>query len=109
MKVMLAALVSLFRPDERFITHRFHSSRLALAVALISIVSWFNYELIANQRGRWDLVAIAGVTALTKTITMVYYWNTTETSARPLRVRDLTSGPARSVQDHAAAPYTLAR
>jgi hypothetical protein len=73
MEVMLATLAGLFKPDERFIMHRYYSSRLALAVALIATVGWFNYEIIKNQRLRWDLVAIVGVTALTKVIAMVYY------------------------------------
>ena len=76
MEVILNTLTSLFKPDERFITHRYYSSRLALAAGLISILIWFNYDLLANQRLRWDLAVIAGVMALTKLVAMLYYRST---------------------------------
>ena len=60
-------------PDERFIAHRYRSSRLALAVGLLVIVMWFNVELIVNALVRWDLAVIAGAMALTKMSAMLYY------------------------------------
>jgi hypothetical protein len=76
MEVLLATVASMFKPDERFIMHRYYSSRLALVAGVLSLVIWFNYELIASHHLRWDLAAIAGVMALTKLIAMVYYWST---------------------------------
>jgi hypothetical protein len=73
MDVFLTTLASMFKPDERFIMHRYYSSRLALAAGLVTLVAWFNYELIAHHHFRWDLVTIAGVMALTKLVAMIYY------------------------------------
>ena len=70
---MLEELNRLFGMDERFIMHRYRSSRLALAVGLIGTVLWFSFELIANDHPRWDLLAIAGAMALAKIGAIVYY------------------------------------
>jgi hypothetical protein len=66
----------LFEADERFIMHRYYSSRLALVVGVVLIAIWFNYELLANDQLRLDLVVIAGAMALTKLGAMVYYRST---------------------------------
>jgi hypothetical protein len=71
-----SVLAVLFRPDERFIMHRYYSSRLALAVGLAAIVIWFNYELLVNDNVRLDLIIIAGAMALTKVVAMAYYRTT---------------------------------
>jgi hypothetical protein len=76
MEVFLTVLGSLLRPDERFIMHRYYSSRLALAVGVLCLVIWFNYDLIVRQDLRWDLLIVAGVMALTKIGAMVYYHRT---------------------------------
>jgi hypothetical protein len=60
-------------PDERFIAHRYRSSRLALAVGLLIIVMWFNVDLIVNNHVRWDFAVIAGAMAVTKISAMLYY------------------------------------
>jgi hypothetical protein len=73
MAELISILSGLFRTDERFIMHRYYSSRLALAVGLAMIVILFNFELIANNEVRWDLAAIAGAMALTKIAAMSYY------------------------------------
>jgi hypothetical protein len=70
---LLSSIVALFRFDERFIMHRFYSSRLALAVGMALIAAWLIYGLLANHQVRYDLAIIGGVMALTKVVAMVYY------------------------------------
>lgn len=52
--------------DERFIKHRFISSRIALVVGYLVMAVYINYEYLANEILRWDLVVILGMMALTK-------------------------------------------
>jgi hypothetical protein len=59
--------------DERFVLHRLKSTRLAAVVGLVSMLAWFAYQASARQIYRWDLLAIAGVVALTKMGAMLYY------------------------------------
>jgi hypothetical protein len=59
--------------DERFVMHRYRSTRLAAVVGVILIVVWFNYEFLVNHTLRLDLAVIAVVMALTKVGAMVYY------------------------------------
>ena len=66
-------LNSLFNVDERFIMHRYYSTRLAMIVGSIMITVWFGYELFANHHLRLDLVIISGAMALTKVAAMLYY------------------------------------
>jgi hypothetical protein len=73
MEWFISVISVLFEADERFIMHRYYSSRLALAVGLVLIVVWFNYDLLANDHLRADLAIIAGAMALTKVGAMVYY------------------------------------
>ncbi len=72
MEVLLTTLASMFKPDERFIMHRYLSTRIAMAVGFIVIVAWFNYDLILNHSLHWDLAIIAGVMAATKLLAMAY-------------------------------------
>jgi hypothetical protein len=76
MEVMLSTLTSFLRPDERFIMHRFKSSRLALATGMVAILVVFNYELLVRDTIRWDLAVIAGVMAMVKVVAMIYYMRT---------------------------------
>ena len=76
MELLLTTIASMFKPDERFIMHRYYSSRLALVVGMLALVIWFNYELIAHHRLHWDLAVIAGVMAVTKLAAMIYYKST---------------------------------
>jgi len=73
MDVLLTTIASLFKPDERFVMHRYYSTRISMIVGIIMIVVWFNYELIANNVLRLDLAVIAGVMAITKILAMVYF------------------------------------
>jgi hypothetical protein len=72
MEVLLTILASVFKSDERFIMHRYQSTRIAMIVGIVLIVGYFNYELIVNEVLRWDLAIIAGAMAVTKILTMVY-------------------------------------
>ena len=72
MEVILHVLASMFKPDERFLMHRYYSTRMAMIVGMVLILGWFNYELLANQVLRWDLAIIAVAMAVTKLLAMVY-------------------------------------
>lgn len=73
MEVLLTTIASMFRPDERFIMHRYYSTRISMIAGIVLIVAWFNYDLIANQTMRLDLAVIAGVMAVTKILAMLFY------------------------------------
>ena len=59
--------------DERFMMHRFYSSRMALVAGALALGIWFNYEWFVNGRLRLDLVAILAIMALAKVVAMIYY------------------------------------
>ncbi len=59
--------------DERFVMHRYRSTRLAAIVGAAMLAVWFNYEFLANHILRLDLAVIAVAMALTKVGAMVYY------------------------------------
>ena len=42
---MIASLFSDVEVDERFIMHRFRSTRIAMAVGMVLMVGWFTYEM----------------------------------------------------------------
>jgi hypothetical protein len=73
MEVLLSTIASLFKPDERFIMHRYYSTRISMIVGLILIVAWFNYELLVKDILRLDLAIIVGVIAFTKILAMLYF------------------------------------
>lgn len=73
MEVLLTTIASMFKPDERFIMHRYYSTRIAMIVGIVLIVAWFNYELLVNDLVRWDLAIIAGAMAIVKILAMLYY------------------------------------
>ena len=73
MDVLLTTIASMFKPDERFIMHRYYSTRISMIVGLAVIVAWFNYELIVKDILRLDLAIIVGVFVITKILAMVYY------------------------------------
>ena len=72
MEVLITTIASMFKPDERFILHRFYSTRVSAIVGIVAIVTWFNYELLVNDLYRWDLAAIAGMMAASKLLVMPY-------------------------------------
>lgn len=63
----------IFKVDERFIMHRYYSTRLAMIVGVMLIGGWFLYEQFVNDIMRWDLFVILIVMALTKVTAMLYY------------------------------------
>jgi hypothetical protein len=69
---LIGALLGL-EIDERFVAHRYYSSRLALIAGMILILAWFSYGLVEHDRIRWDFLIIAGVMALTKLAAMAYF------------------------------------
>lgn len=69
---VLAALFGAQELDERFVAHRYHSSRIALAVGMLVIVGWFMYDLYARDFFHADLAIIAGVMAATKLAAMAF-------------------------------------
>ncbi len=73
MEVILTTLASMFKTDERFIMHRYYSTRISMMVGIILIVAWFSYELLVNNLLRWDLAIIAGAMAITKILAMLYF------------------------------------
>ena len=73
MEVLLTTIASIFKPDERFIMHRYYSTRISMIVGIVLIVSWFNYGFLANDVLRLDLAIIAGGMAITKILAMAYY------------------------------------
>ena len=62
-----------FNPDERFIAHRYQSSRLALAVGIMMMFIWAQYEWFVNTELRLDLLIIIGAMALSKVVAMIYF------------------------------------
>jgi len=59
--------------DERFVMHRYYSTRLALIAGMVIMAVWINYELFVNHRPRWDLLIIMGGTLLVKVGARLYY------------------------------------
>jgi hypothetical protein len=72
MEVILTTIASMFKPDERFIMHRYYSTRFSMIVGMVLIVAWFSYELIVNQILRLDLAIIVVAIAVSKILAMVY-------------------------------------
>ena len=73
MEVLLTTIASMFKPDERFIMHRYYSTRIAMIVGIVMIVAWFNYDLLVRDMVRVDLAIIAGSMASTKVLAMLYF------------------------------------
>jgi hypothetical protein len=69
----ISAFFNFLKPDERFIMHRYQSSRVALIVMVLLTAVWFEYELLANHLIRWDLLIILIATMAAKVGSMVYY------------------------------------
>ena len=65
-------MAGLFRPDERFIEHRYRSSRAAMIVGVALLTALFEYDLIVNRSVRQDLLIILGAMAVTKGAAMIY-------------------------------------
>ena len=70
---MIELISSLFKADERFIMHRYYSTRLAMIVGVVMMAGWFYYELAVKGTIRWDLFSILMAIAVTKLAAMLYY------------------------------------
>ncbi|MGD2157816.1 MAG: hypothetical protein PVG14_15125 [Anaerolineales bacterium] len=66
-------LDKVFNIDERFIMHRYYSTRWAIAVGLLMMGVWLLYEFYINGNLRMDLMVILGAMGLTKILAMFYY------------------------------------
>ena len=73
MEVLLTTIASMFKPDERFVMHRYYSTRIAMIVGIVMIVAWFNYDLLVRNLVRVDLAIIAGGMAIAKVLAMLYF------------------------------------
>ena len=72
MASIITTLAGLFRPDERFIEHRYRSTRAALIVGVVLLGGWWEYDFLVNRHLRWDLLIILSAMALAKLIAMIY-------------------------------------
>jgi hypothetical protein len=62
-----------FVVDERFVMHRYISTRWAVIVGVVLMAIWVNYEYIVNDTLRVDLLVILTAMVLTKVAVMIYY------------------------------------
>lgn len=70
---LMASLFSDIEMDERFVMHRYYSTRIAMVVGMVLLVGWFTYEALVNDHLRWDLFLIVMAMALTKVAAMIYF------------------------------------
>jgi bacteriorhodopsin len=62
--------------DERFIMHRYKSTRIAVLVGSIMILVLFTYGAVVHETIRWDLFSVSAAMALVKVCAMAYYRRT---------------------------------
>jgi hypothetical protein len=62
-----------FVVDERFVMHRYISTRWAVIVGMVLMAIWVNYEFIINDTLRIDLIIILLAMLVTKVAVMIYY------------------------------------
>jgi hypothetical protein len=62
-----------FVVDERFVMHRYISTRWAVIVGVVLMAIWVNYEFIINDTLRIDLIIILLAMLVTKVAVMIYY------------------------------------
>ena len=62
-----------FVVDERFVMHRYISTRWAVVVGVVLMAIWVNYEFIINDTLRIDLIIILLAMLVTKVAVMIYY------------------------------------
>ncbi len=58
--------------DERFVMHRFKSTRFAVLVGTVLLFAIFTYHIVKNDVIRWDLFAVMLAMALAKVAAMIY-------------------------------------
>ncbi len=62
--------------DERFVMHRFKSTRLAVLAGTVMILALFTYHAVVNDTIRWDLFSVIAAMAVVKICAMLYYRKT---------------------------------
>jgi hypothetical protein len=62
--------------DERFVMHRFKSTRLAVLAGTVMILALFTYHAVVNDTIRWDLFSVIAAMAVVKICAMLYYRRT---------------------------------
>jgi di/tricarboxylate transporter len=62
--------------DERFIMHRFKSTRLAVLVGTVTLLALFMYHAVVYKAIRWDLFGVLAAMAVAKSAAMLYYRKT---------------------------------
>ena len=62
--------------DERFIMHRFKSTRFAVLVGTVLMFAIFTYHVVKNDVIRWDLFAVMLAMAVAKVAAIIYYRRT---------------------------------
>jgi hypothetical protein len=62
-----------FVVDERFLMHRYISTRWTVIVGTILMAIWVNYEYYINHTLRFDIVVILLAMVITKVAVMIYY------------------------------------
>jgi len=70
---MINRLRNLFNVDERFLMHRYASTRLAITVGSLMLGGWLLYSQFALGELRWDLFSILVGMGVTKVAAMLYY------------------------------------
>jgi hypothetical protein len=70
---LIASLFSEVEVDERFVMHRYYSTRIAMIVGMVLLVGWFILEMLVNDNPRWDIFLIVMAMALTKVTAMIYF------------------------------------
>lgn len=59
--------------DERFVMHRYISTRWAVVVGVVLMFLWINYDYFVNGTLRIDIIIILMAMLITKVAVMVYY------------------------------------
>lgn len=62
--------------DERFVMHRYKSTRLAVLAGLLLLLVFFTYDAVEKDIVRWDLFAVSAAMAVVKVCAMIYYRRT---------------------------------
>lgn len=58
--------------DERFVVHRFKSTRFAVLVGTILMFVFFTYHIVRDGVIRWDLFTVMIAMAVAKVAAMIY-------------------------------------
>ena len=62
--------------DERAVVHRYKASRLSLAVGLVIMFGFFQYDALWNRTIRWEYLIIITAMLVVKVAARIYYHKT---------------------------------